>query len=51
MRLHAIRLAAFAALILLAALAPAACGIKGDPELPPGQSDDFPRKYPGSDGT
>jgi predicted small lipoprotein YifL len=45
------RLLALAALILFAALAPAACGIKGDPELPPGESDEFPRKYPSSDGT
>jgi predicted small lipoprotein YifL len=30
------------------ALAPAACGRKGDPVLPPGQTDQFPSKYPKS---
>jgi len=38
-----------AALLLLAvaaALAPAACGKKGDPTLPAGQTDKFPRQYP-----
>ena len=28
------------------ALAPAACGRKGAPVLPPGESDQFPSKYP-----
>jgi predicted small lipoprotein YifL len=27
------------------ALAPAACGRKGEPVLPPGQTDQFPSKY------
>ena len=37
-------------LLLLAtlALAPAACGRKGEPVLPPGQTDQFPSKYPKS---
>ena len=30
------------------ALAPAACGRKGEPVLPPGQTDQFPSKYPKS---
>jgi predicted small lipoprotein YifL len=30
------------------ALAPAACGRKGQPVLPPGQTDQFPSKYPKS---
>jgi predicted small lipoprotein YifL len=34
----------FLALALSASLA--ACGKVGDPTLPPGQSDDYPRKYP-----
>ena len=35
-------------LLLLAtiALAPAACGRKGAPVLPPGKTDEFPSKYP-----
>ena len=35
-------------LLLLAtvALAPAACGRKGAPVLPEGQTDEFPSKYP-----
>ena len=28
------------------ALAPAACGRKGAPVLPPGKTDQFPSKYP-----
>jgi len=38
----------FALLCLALALAAplAACGKIGDPTLPPGQSDDYPRKYP-----
>jgi predicted small lipoprotein YifL len=37
-------------LVMLAtlALAPAACGRKGSPVLPPGQTDQFPSKYPKS---
>jgi predicted small lipoprotein YifL len=37
-------------LLLLAtvALAPAACGRKGAPVLPPGKTDQFPSKYPKS---
>ncbi len=34
----------FIGLGLMAPLA--ACGKKGPPELPPGLSDDYPRKYP-----
>jgi predicted small lipoprotein YifL len=36
------------ALLLIALLAflPAGCGKKGDPELPNGQTDEFPRQYP-----
>ena len=30
------------------ALAPAACGRKGAPVLPPGKTDEFPSKYPKS---
>jgi predicted small lipoprotein YifL len=30
------------------ALAPAACGRKGAPVLPPGKTDQFPSKYPKS---
>jgi predicted small lipoprotein YifL len=30
------------------ALAPAACGRKGSPVLPEGQTDEFPSKYPKS---
>lgn len=30
------------------ALAPAACGRKGTPVLPPGETDEFPSKYPKS---
>ncbi|MBL9034043.1 MAG: hypothetical protein JNN33_04710 [Rhodospirillaceae bacterium] len=30
------------------ALAPAACGKKGPPQLPPGQTDQFPEQYPKS---
>ncbi len=34
------------ALLALVAVAPAACGKKGSPQLPPGQTDDFPQQYP-----
>ena len=37
-----------AALLGALALAPAACGRKGEPVLPPGQTDQFPSKYPKS---
>jgi predicted small lipoprotein YifL len=37
-----------AALLGVLALAPAACGRKGEPVLPPGQTDQFPSKYPKS---
>jgi predicted small lipoprotein YifL len=36
------------ALLALAALAPAGCGKKGPPQLPPGQTDTFPNQYPRS---
>ncbi len=36
------------ALIALLALAPAACGKKGSPVLPPPQTDEFPQQYPKS---
>lgn len=36
------------ALLALTALAPAACGKKGPPQLPPGQTDTFPNQYPRS---
>jgi len=36
-------------LALAAALAPAACGKKGDPTLPAGESDKYPRTYPNAD--
>jgi len=35
-------------LLALAALAPAGCGKKGQPVLPPGQTDTFPNQYPKS---
>lgn len=41
-----IRYIALLCLALALALPLAGCGKKGDPTLPPGQSDDFPRKYP-----
>jgi len=41
-----IRLLLAVVLGLSLALPLAACGKKGPPELPPGQSDDYPRKYP-----
>ena len=34
------------ALVAALALAPAACGRKGSPVLPQGQTDEFPQKYP-----
>jgi predicted small lipoprotein YifL len=37
-----------AALIGALALSPGACGRKGEPVLPPGQTDQFPSKYPKS---
>jgi len=33
-------------LVLTAALAASACGKKGDPTLPAGESDKYPRTYP-----
>jgi predicted small lipoprotein YifL len=33
-------------LIVTLALLPAGCGKKGDPELPSGETDEFPRQYP-----
>ena len=41
-----IRILALLYLALMLAAPLAACGKIGDPTLPPGQSDDFPRKYP-----
>jgi predicted small lipoprotein YifL len=35
-----------AALLGALALAPAACGRKGAPVLPPPQTDEFPQQYP-----
>ena len=35
-------------LLALIALAPAACGRKGSPVLPPGKTDKFPSEYPRS---
>jgi len=35
-------------LLALVALAPAGCGKKGPPQLPPGQTDQFPQQYPKS---
>jgi predicted small lipoprotein YifL len=37
-----------AALLGVLALTPAACGKKGAPQLPPGQTDQFPHRYPQS---
>jgi predicted small lipoprotein YifL len=34
------------ALLVLTALAPAACGKKGAPVLPPPQTDTYPNQYP-----
>jgi predicted small lipoprotein YifL len=39
---------ALLALLGLTALAPAACGKKGAPVLPPPQTDEFPQQYPRS---
>jgi predicted small lipoprotein YifL len=36
-------------LITALALLPAGCGKKGDPELPNGETDQFPRQYPDPD--
>jgi predicted small lipoprotein YifL len=38
--------AALLLLALAAALATSACGKKGDPTLPAGESDKYPRTYP-----
>ena len=38
--------AALLLLALTAALAASACGKKGDPTLPPGEKDKYPRVYP-----
>lgn len=40
------RLVIAVVLALVFVLPLAACGKKGDPTLPAGKSDDFPRKYP-----
>jgi predicted small lipoprotein YifL len=40
--------AALLMLLAVAALAPAACGKKGSPKLPDGQTDNFPQQYPKS---
>lgn len=37
---------AMLALAAMVALAPAGCGKKGPPVLPPGQTDEFPQQYP-----
>ena len=44
---QAVKLGMIAMLAALA-LAPAGCGRKGDPVLPPGKTDQFPSKYPKS---
>ena len=36
------------AVLALTALAPSACGKKGDPVLPPPQTDTYPNQYPKS---
>jgi predicted small lipoprotein YifL len=41
--------AILAFLALAMALLPAACGKRGDLDLPEGQSDQFPRQYPSPD--
>ena len=49
-RIRKFRLGRYALLLLLAvALLPAGCGKKGDPELPNGETDEFPRQYPDPD--
>lgn len=35
--------------VALALLLPAGCGKKGDPELPNGETDQFPKQYPDPD--
>ena len=40
------RAALLAIAVEVIGLAPAACGKKGPPELPEGQTDQFPRQYP-----
>lgn len=49
-RMHSVRASRVLMALLLSALAlaPAACGRKGEPVLPPGQSDNFPHRYPQS---
>lgn len=47
MRMKSVRWAMLPFLALLA-LVPAACGKKGSPVLPPGQTDEFPEQYPKS---
>jgi hypothetical protein len=37
------------ALVAALALLPAGCGKKGDPELPNGETDQFPHQYPDPD--
>ncbi len=44
-----LRPVAVAALIALAGAALAGCGKKGPPELPEGQSDQYPKQYPSPD--
>jgi len=51
MSIDTLRRLGLIALLVMVALSPAACGVKGDPELPPGESDEFPRKYPSEDDT
>jgi len=38
-----------AVMIAALALLPAGCGKKGDPELPNGETDQFPKQYPDPD--
>jgi predicted small lipoprotein YifL len=46
-----VRKLSWLAVLLVAALAllPTGCGKKGDPELPNGETDQFPRQYPDPD--
>lgn len=46
-----VRSLAVAALVAVAAAPLAACGKKGPPELPEGQTDQYPRQYPNPDET
>jgi hypothetical protein len=45
-RTQLLRSVLLALAVAVIGLAPAACGKKGAPELPEGQTDQYPRQYP-----